>query len=40
MESNYRKFFMKSHDFYLKVLENEQPGQYGHDFKMFVQKRD
>ena len=29
---------MKSHDFYLYVLDNEEIGQYGHEFKMFITK--
>lgn len=30
---------MKSHDFYMKVLQTEQPGPYGHEFKMMVFKK-
>ena len=40
MNTNYRLYYEKDPSFYLFVLENEEPGQYGHEFKMHIFKTE
>lgn len=34
MNSNYRKFYLKDKEFYLTVLDSEEPGENGFEFKI------
>ena len=40
MNSNYRLYYERDPNFYLTVLEKEEPGTTGHDFKMHIFKTD
>lgn len=40
MTTNYRKFYERDSKFYMVVLEKEDPGQDGHEFKMHIFRAD
>lgn len=40
MTTNYRQYYERDPNFYLTVLEKEEPGVDGHEFKMHIFRND
>jgi hypothetical protein len=38
MNSNFRKYYFKDRNFYLSVLDAEDPGEQGYEFKIHLFK--